>query len=208
MRAIPPTRTRPAETGGVTILVALMMLVFITITALGLSRNSFRQVVISGTARQGAMARNTADSGIEWSIYWMDYANSASAVNSAANLNAMKVALLQNNAISGTAYDIMSSATTPVVYVPGANTAVTLPAVTTTGGTAVTQAFTAGLTRMGKLPITDMSQGVGSGVFAPAQGGESLQAPDLWAIRTDAQVTVAGVTFVHAKETWITTPVQ
>jgi hypothetical protein len=47
-----------------------------------------------------------------------------------------------------------------------------------------------------------------TGAFAPAQGSVSKQAPDLWALRCDAQYKVGSVTFRHAKEAWLTTPVQ
>jgi len=31
---------------------------------------------------------------------------------------------------------------------------------------------------------------------------------NLWAIRADAQVTQGAATFVHAREVWVSTPVQ
>jgi len=206
-------RVRPRsnrETGGITILVALMLLVFITLTAVGMSRNSFREVVISGTTRQGALARNLADSGVEWSIYWMTMENASFAAGSSANLKTLKSTLLANPDLSGRSWDVMSSnLAAPSSYDPqSATKAVTLTPITTASGTTVTQSFAIGLTSMGKLLITDMSQGVGSGAFAPATGNESKQAPDLWAVRSDARVGVGAVTFVHAKELWLSTPVQ
>ncbi|NTV72971.1 MAG: hypothetical protein HGA66_02050 [Holophaga sp.] len=204
----PPRNNR--ETGGITILVALMLLVFITLTAVGMSRNSFREVVISGTTRQGALARNVADSGVEWSIYWMTMENAPYAAGASANLKDLKSTLLATPALSGRSWDVMSSdLTAPSIYDPHAATAaVTLDPITTPAGTTVTQAYAIGLTGMGKLLITNMSQGLGSGAFAPATGNESKQAPDLWAIRSDARVGAGAVTFVHAKELWISTPVQ
>jgi hypothetical protein len=41
----PMLRPRCSQSGGITILVALMLLVFLTIVAVGMSRNSFREVV-------------------------------------------------------------------------------------------------------------------------------------------------------------------
>nr|WP_320132304.1 hypothetical protein [uncultured Holophaga sp.] len=191
-----------------TILVVLLLLVLLTIAAVGMSKNAFRAVVASGSSRQGAMAMNVADSGIEWSIYWMDYNNSSSASGAAASLVAMKTALLADESLSGVAYDVMSGSTTsPTTYTPGSNVAVTLPSVTTTAGITQTQTFSAGITRMGKLPISDTSQGSSSG-YTPATGSETSQAPDLWAIRTDSKVTVGSVSFTHGKEVWISTPVQ
>jgi len=203
------SRSERSQAGGVTIMVALMLLVFITLTAVGMSRNSFREVVIAGTSRQGTMARNVADSGIEWSIYWMDFTNSASATGPALKLNQLKVALLQNSPLSGQPWDVMSAnAASPTRYTPGATKTESLPTVLTPTGTTTTQEFTAGLIRMGKLPIADISQGIGSGAYTPSVGKESQAAPDLWAVRTDAQVRVGGVTFIHAKELWVSTPVQ
>jgi len=61
---------------------------------------------------------------------------------------------------------------------------------------------------MGKLPVMGMSQGSGQGAYTPAAGTAIPQAPDLWSVRSDAQVQQGGVTFVHAKEGWISTPAQ
>ncbi|HWQ07658.1 MAG TPA: hypothetical protein VN436_01065, partial [Holophaga sp.] len=101
-----------------------------------------------------------------------------------------------------------SSATAPTAYVPGANTAVTLPSVTTTSGSSVAQTFSVGLMRMGKLPVSNTSQGVGSGTYTPATGSETKQAPDLWAVRVDGKVTTGAVEIDHGKEVWLSTPVQ
>lgn len=189
------------QAGGITILVVFMLLVLLTVAAIGMSKNAFREIVISGTARQGSMARNVADSGVEWSIYWMDLNNSSSAAGMAKNLATLKATLLADPTKAGQPWDVAASS--PASYVPGANTAVTL---STTGG--VTQAYTIGLTRMGKLPIADMSQGIGTGAFAPASGSQVQQAPDLWALRSDSQISIGGMSFTHAKEAWISTPVQ
>jgi Tfp pilus assembly protein PilX len=209
MRAPSSPAPRSTELGGTTILVALMMLVFITITAVGLSRNSFREVVTSGTARQGAMAQNVADAGIEYAIFWMDpgNANNAAAPTSAKNLYTLTQNLLMNPGQAGLAWDA-TDASGATSYTAGAHTAVTLPSVTTNGGTTIAQTYSAAVTRMGKLPITDQSQGVGSGAYTPSQGNVNLLAPDLWAFRIDSQVTIAGVTFNHAKEAWVSTPVS
>lgn len=208
MRAPHERTKRNGEAGGITILVALMLLVFITLTAVGLSRNSFREVVISGTARQGALARNVADSGIEWSIFWMTDKNKPFAAGSASKLIQLQAALLRGEVTPGRAWDV-TNASSPTLYNPSsASAAVTLDPITTAAGTTMTQAFAAGVTNMGKMPITDMSQGVGAGTFTPAAGTVSKQAPDLWAVRTDARVGVGAVTFVHAKELWVSTPVQ
>jgi hypothetical protein len=192
---------RHSQAGGITIIVALMLLVLLTVAAMAMSRNSLREIVTSGFTRQGAMARNVADSGVEWSIHWIDLANSQAATGTALKLNTLRTALLKDDTLAGRAKDIISGGD----YSPGGTlqAALTLP-----GPTGVTQGYTIGLTRMGKLPIVNMSQGTGSGGFTPASGGPLLLAPDLWAIRSDAQVNQGSVTFIHAREVWVSTPVN
>lgn len=197
----------PAQRGAITILVALMLLVLLTISAIGMSRNSLREVIISGTSRQGAMTRNLADSGIEWGIYWMDPTNALSNPGSGTpqSLIALKTALLADDTKSGRSYNAAYSS--PTRYTESSPPAPPTDLRFTTVTTASLQGYSVALTRMGKLPVTDMSQGVSQGTFTPAQGSVTRQAPDLWAVRADAQVT-AGLTFQHAKEAWISTPVQ
>ncbi|MBL0210581.1 MAG: hypothetical protein IPQ13_06655 [Holophagaceae bacterium] len=204
------TQTFTPQTGGITILVALALLVLLTIAAVGMSRNSFREVVISGTSRQGAMVRNTADAGVEWSIYWLDLANAPSATLTSLKLQALKNSLLLDDTKSGRAWDVIGGAAVPYTTPPSVTS---LPADQIFSTVADnSQGFSVALTRMGKLPITDTSQGTTQAGFTPAQGGVSKQAPDLWAVRSDGQLQVGtGVlapTFLHSKEAWITTPVQ
>jgi hypothetical protein len=195
------------QAGGITIIVSLMLLVLITVAAMGMSKNALRELAIAGTSRQGAMARNVADSGIEWSVYWMDQTNTLSAPNTALGLKNLKVKLTTDPTLAGVAYNPIDQG----IYYP--STLPTPPADTTlapVGGT--TQGFTLGLTRMGKLPITGTSQGVTQGSYTPAAGGIPVQAPDLWALRSDSQVTTGtapfATTFFHSKEAWVSTPAQ
>lgn len=195
------------QAGGITIIVSLMLLVLITVAAMGMSRNSLRELAIAGTSRQGSMARNVADSGIEWSIYWMDPANAVSAAGTAANLKQLKIKLNTDPTLAGRAYDPNTLGLYNTTVLP------TPPADTTLGSlSGTTQGFTVGLTRMGKLPITNTSQGVGQGAFTPAQGAVPLQAPDLWAIRSDSQITAGtfpfATRFFHSKEAWVSTAAQ
>ncbi len=195
-----------SETGGITILVALMLLVLLTIAAVGMSKNSFREIVTTGFVRQGAMARNVADSGVEWAIHWIDLENGKVATGVAQQFTAVKAGLLQDPLLAGKAKDITSvNPAAPTDYVPGDALQSDL---TLVGPAGVTQGFTVGLTLMGKLPIANMSQGTGAGAFTPAAGGPLNQAPDLWAVRSDAQVIQGPTTFIHAKEVWVSTPVQ
>jgi len=60
----------------------------------------------------------------------------------------------------------------------------------------------------GKLETTMTTQTAGTPGTGntPASGATSLTAPDLWAIRSDAQVNQGPVMFVQSKEVWISTP--
>jgi len=71
-------KVRSEERGGITILVVLMLLTLLTVAALAMSKNTLREVMISGTSRQGAEVRSLADSGLEWSLYWMEPADPTS----------------------------------------------------------------------------------------------------------------------------------
>jgi type II secretory pathway pseudopilin PulG len=197
---------RPSEAGGITIVVALMLLVLLTVAAVSMSRNSLRDIVTSGFTRQGAMARNVADSGIEWGIYWIDVENAKTAGVTALKMANLANGLLNNTTLSGVSKDITSpNPDAPVNYTPGGVPPADLMLPTPAG---VTEGFTLGLTNMGKLPITMMSQGSGTNAFTPAAGTENKNAPDLWAIRSDAQVSQGGMTFIHARDSWVSTPVR
>jgi hypothetical protein len=197
-----PSTHRTHQSGGITILVALMLLVLITIAAVSMSRNSFREVVTSGTTRQGAMTRNVADSGIEWGILYLDPNNASTGTNqSLATLASTLVA----GQITGLAYDVSTQAR--IATLPNTNTPpadLQVPAGSGNG-------YNIALTLMGKAPTVLQSASVGS-----TSGGGNLRAasvlsktdPDLWAIRSDALVTVGAVTFIHSKESWISTPVR
>lgn len=190
----------PGQRGAITIMVALMLLVLLTIAAVGMSRNAFREAVSSGFVRQGAMARNVADSGLEWSMYWIDNANSQVASGSALSMVNEANILLADTSQRGLAKDII----TGNAYTYGAaalQTDQTLPLTA-----AVTAGYTIGLTSMGKVTTTGSSQTAGPG-FRPAMQQDNLS-PNLWAIRADARVVQGGVPFIHAKEAWVSTPVQ
>lgn len=190
------------QRGGITILVVLMLLVFLTITAVGMSRNSFREIVVSGTTRQGAMARNVADSGIEFGILWMQPSSmrTAASGSSAATLQTLSTSLVAGQ-LYGSPYKLDGSAyTTTITTTPPADLQV--PAGSGNG-------FNLALTAMGKIPMTNQSQTAGSSSsgYTPAAGNLAVTAPDLWAIRSDGVVNASSVmTFLHSKEAWISSP--
>src|ERR1035437_102355 len=176
---------RHSEAGGITIVVALMLLVLLTVAAVAMSRNSLREIVTSGFTRQGAMARNAADSGIEWGIYWIDVDNSKSVGSpTALMMGPLADGLLHDELqLSGKARDVatfVAGTSNPNdVYSPGTASLVADLTLPTPPG--VTAGFNLGLTRMGKLPIAMTSQGAGTNSFTPAAGSVNKNAPDLWA---------------------------
>lgn len=193
-----------SEAGGITILVAMMLLVLLTIAAVGMSRNSFREIVTSGFTRQGAMARNVADSGVEWAVQWIELENSNVATGVPAQFRDQRKILRENELLRGFAKDALTGANYSADATPPAD-------FTLAGGPAgVTQGFTLGITLMGKGSVSNTSQGTSQGSYSPASGSaQALKVmPDLWAVRSDAQVQQGGTTFIHAREAWITTPVQ
>jgi Tfp pilus assembly protein PilX len=207
--ASPAVRARHAahaQAGAITIMVALMLLVLLTISAVGMSRNSFREVVNSGFSRQAAMAANVADSGLEWAVYWSQPLVNTSAAADAQNLVALKENMLVNN-LSGVALNI-TDPTGGTAYSAnpttlGLSADMTSPAAASPTG--VIQGYTIGLTYMGHADTFNNSNGSS---FQPANTTVSSTGPNLWAIRSDAQVQQNNVVFTHAKEAWITTPLQ
>jgi hypothetical protein len=194
-------KNMPGQRGGITILVSLMLLVLLTIAAFGMSRNSLREVVISGATRQGAMARNIGDSGIEFGILWMEPSSKRQGTGSAAELQTLAKTLLEGQ-LYGIAYKLDGSTYT------GTNTAappsdLQIPAFSGNG-------INLSLTAMGKMSMTNQSQTVGSSTagYTPAAGNLALTAPDLWAVRSDGVVATGGMTFTHSKETWISSPAR
>jgi hypothetical protein len=194
---------RDPQAGGISILVALMLLVLLTIATLGMNRNAMRDIVSSGFSRQGANAASTANSGIEWALYWMTGTNGTSCTASAKAMLATQTTLLQNSKYWGQPMDII----TGTAYSPGGTLQGDLKWSNQNGTGSAVQGFTIGVTYMGHLPPTNTSQGVSQGQYDPATGTNN-QGDYFWAVRSDAQVIQGPVTFTQAQEAWISNPVQ
>lgn len=186
-----------AQTGGVTILVALMLLVLLTVSAVAMSRNSLREIIISGTVRQGTEARNVADSGLEWSCYWLtpDVAGLTKATPDAAAL------------AFGTPVKELSG----TMELSGVNRAVAATGVMTrTESDGASRSFSLDLIRMGKqqLDLTGGAPSTGAGGMTQAIPTEML--PDIWSVRSTGRLSygTAGLTFQHVREAWVTAPPQ
>lgn len=192
------------QRGGITILVVLMLLVLMTVIAMAMSRNSMREIVVSGTSRQGAMARNDADSGIEYGILWMQNPTTKPAPSGtpAEKLQVLTNTLLMENR-SGKPYTLDGALCTgTITTTPPAELQV--PASSGNG-------FNLALTYMGPMPNPGTSQTQGSVTTGNtlAAGTASSIGPVLFAVRSDGQVNAGGVmTFLHSKEAWISIPTR
>ena len=187
--------TLACQSGGITILVAMFLLVLLTIFAVSMSRNSLREVIISGTVRQGTEVRNVADSGIEWSCYWLtpDSAGLTKATPDTAAIaftNQIKI-LSSTMDLSGVAKNISATGV-----------------MTRSESDGATRAFNLSLIRMGKqqLDLTGGAPSTGAGAMTQAMPPELM--PDIWSIRSTGTLNVASMTFQHIREAWVTAPPQ
>lgn len=179
----PALRSRRSEAGALTILVALGMLVLLTVAAVGMARNSLQEIIITASARQGAMVASEADTGLDWACYWLVPANFDTGGSSA---EPGSQAFVQ--AVTDSLADLAATGVTT-----------SLAAKATATGSGHTDAFALDVTRMGKLT----SDGSGQ------RSVDWRLLPDLWSIRANATVTYPGAsTFATAKETWLSTPVR
>lgn len=175
------------ENGGVTILVALMLLVLLTVAAVGMSKNSLRENILAGTARQGTVVRNIADAGLEWSIFWLDDSNVASGSAGAAALQSMANNILINPNLAGLYQALPAGANSDMIM-------------NNVSGVDI-EYFDLQMMSTGKLPVAWTSQN------AVAMNSTSMALlPDLWAIRADGHYLQGGsVDFVHSREIWVST---
>jgi len=177
------------ERGGITILVALLLLVLLTISAMAMSKNSLREVIISGTSRQGSEVRNIADTGLDWSICWIADSSRA-APPSGSDAEALRT-LTTSLATDGVRQGVTQYLTRPL----GGE-------MTIAQADGVNKSFDLAITTMGEIrPQGSQVDGKQPpGAFSPA----SLQ---LWSVRADAKVDYSGVQeFSHRRESWFTLP--
>ena len=177
---------RPFETGGITILVVLMLLVLLTLSSLGLSRNAFRSAIVAGTIRQVAQAENVADAGLEWAVYWVAPDPNTPGVKPAASGSAL--ALQQAAATIAQA----GSYGTPSSPITGSDLTLS-----TAGGN--TQNFDITVTLMGT--VTPFYTGMTTNNAMVAQ---TLL---LWNLKSNGYISYAnGQTYTHRREVWLTLP--
>lgn len=70
LRTPAPDRPRRSEQGGITIVVVLVLLVLMSLAAFSLSRNSIRELAVTGNVLQGNKASEASDAGLDWFVVW------------------------------------------------------------------------------------------------------------------------------------------
>lgn len=82
MRAFshPAALPRHSERGGITIIIALVLIVLMSLAAFSLSRNSIREMATAGSVIQGDKASAAADAGLDWFVVWSHPDNVALAI--------------------------------------------------------------------------------------------------------------------------------
>lgn len=192
MHATRPTQTR--EQGGVTIVVALMLLVLLMVSALSMSRNSLREIFLTGGMRQATDVMNQADSGLEWALYWLGPAterpapggNQPGAAAFVAAWTEQQADLTKQGAWTAI---MASTPTSPYTDLK-------------TVETAVTKSTDIEVMYMGKVARDPSSQNL------PTQVTAQL-APDVYAIRSTATAAYTnGPTYRHRREVWTTAAIR
>ena len=82
IRALSLPTSRESERGGVTIIVALVLVVLMSLAAFSLSRNAIRQLASSGSILQGGKASEASDAGLDWYLVWAGADNQTAALAS------------------------------------------------------------------------------------------------------------------------------
>jgi Tfp pilus assembly protein PilX len=181
------------QSGAITILVCLMLLVLLTISALGLSRNSLRSTIASGTLREVHQTENAADAGLEWSVYWMgqDTNNPPKRPVPASGALAIQNQMLAMQAAAnfGSPGTTLTAAAYPEFQV-GTTASATISYDVTLNLMGQTQPF---------------YQGQSAGASSPT--APSATTLNLWSVTVDGYVTYAnGTSFAHRRQVWVTLP--
>jgi len=191
------TRTRTPhhpESGGLTILMALVMLVVVTVAALGLSRSSLREVLITGNESTGRKAFEMADSGLDYVISWgSPYANTA-ATPTAAALQTRMGSLVDAIDLPGDAQTgfIDSSGTLRYKMLASAVGGDMTPSTSTyLQNSVVTPAFDLEVRYLGQVPL----QNTGSGGFIKSNRS-------FWLVHTTGRANIGdtGQSFISQRE--------
>ena len=188
------TRTfRHAESGGLTILMALGMLVVVTVAALGLSRSSLREALITGNESTGRKAFEMADSGLDYVISWgSPYANTAGTPTAAALQTNMGNLLNAIDTPTAQAGFIDSSGTLKYQMLASSVGGDMTPSTTTyLQNSVVTPAFDLEVRYLGQIPL----QNTGAGGFVKSNRS-------FWLVHSTgrANIGTTGQSFISQRE--------
>lgn len=207
-----PRNTRRSEAGGITTLLALVLVVVMGAAAFGLSRDSLRELAIAGSVSQGAKAENAADSGMDWFITWAHPDNVTAFTGAAGAEGALAQSLLWLKRTDWASYSYGSLGAT--LASSSWDRAVTLNAdaiagnmVFDTTGAVVQQSAAKGNAIVQKfdLELRFLGQRSTGGTGDPS-GGTDPKAKGtmdlLWQVTSSgrAEVSGTGVTFVQRRE--------
>jgi hypothetical protein len=93
----PSMSRRSREQGGMTILVALVLLVVMSLAAFSLSRNSIRELTTTGHIIQGDKASEASDAGLDWFMVWSHPDNMTAAFATPGAIGNLKLAQAMND---------------------------------------------------------------------------------------------------------------
>jgi Tfp pilus assembly protein PilX len=76
---LPATARAFRQRGGITILVALILLGVMSLAAFAMAKNSLREISVTGNVWQATKAAEAADAGLDWFVVWTHPANADAA---------------------------------------------------------------------------------------------------------------------------------
>ena len=214
---LPSDTSRERQRGGVAILVALVLTLVMGAAALGLARNSLRELGITGTLVQGTKADKAADAGLDWFLTWSHPDNVKTNAGTTATAQGVLAATLvglktQDFAAFSYPADVtVDSATRPwdraATITSPVSDAATNDMVFDTTGAQVKQARSGGNAVVQKFDLVIRYLGAhgGGGVGDPSGGTDPRAAGTtdlLWQItsRGSANIPSAGLAFTQNRE--------
>lgn len=200
MTPIAPTSFRSRQQGGLTIIMALVLVGVMGAATFSLSRNAIRELSMAGTIVQGNKAAAAADAGLDWVIIWGQGAVNEASFNSATPSAKEKAFLkmIKDTIASSTGYPAVTIAS-------GGDASMTLDQV----GTAKTrQEFDIEARFLGTLPVG--RTGGGSSDNSGASGGTKVGGATgeyFWRFLSTGRATPTGAaTFQSQRELVATLP--
>lgn len=192
-----PTSFRTRQQGGLTIIMALVLVGVMGAATFSLSRNAIRELSMAGTIVQGNKAAASADAGLDWVIIW-----GQGAVNEASFTSATPSA--KETALLKMIKDTIASTTghPPVTLASGGDAAMSLNQV----GSAHIQDFDIEARYLGNLPAG--RTGGGSSDNSGASGGTKVGGASgdyFWRFLSTGRATPTGAATFQAQRELVAT---